>query len=246
MDPWGQIARSSREDIRALQNKKLARFIKTYVYPFSPRYRRTFDENGIKPGSIRTVEDLQAIPFTSKLDLIATDGRTEKFKEYILQPDKETIRKFWPATRLIRLALSSALRGQEYVEDQMAREFRPAFMTFTTGTTNLPTAFLYSNHDVDNLHIYGARMLKLFDIPGSVLIVNMFPCAPPLAFWQVVFGGLASSVLIMSTGGGKVMGTDGNISALMKMKPAVLLGVPSYVYHVLRTARDQGRGLFFF
>ena len=245
MDPWGQIARSSREDIRALQNKKLARFIKTYVYPFSPRYRRTFDENGIKPGSIRTVEDLQAIPFTSKLDLIATDGRTEKFKEYILQPDKETIRKFWPATRLIRLALSSALRGQEYVEDQMAREFRPAFMTFTTGTTNLPTAFLYSNHDVDNLHIYGARMLKLFDIAGSDRIVNMFPYAPHLAFWQVVFGGLASSVLIMSTGGGKVMGTDGNISALMKMKPAVLLGVPSYVYHVLRTARDQGRDLSF-
>src|SRR3989338_6857929 len=118
-------------------------------------------------------------------------------------------------------------------------------MTFTTGTTNLPTAFLYSNHDVDNLHIYGARMLKLFDIAGSDRIVNMFPYAPHLAFWQVVFGGLASRVLVMGTGGGKVMGTDGNISALMKMKPAVLLGVPSYVYHVLRTARDQGRDLSF-
>ena len=82
-------------------------------------------------------------------------------------------------------------------------------------------------------------MLNLFDIEGSDKVVNMFPYAPHLAFWQVVFGGLESSILIMSTGGGKVMGTDGNISALLKMKPSVVLGVPSYVYHVLREAKER-------
>jgi phenylacetate-coenzyme A ligase PaaK-like adenylate-forming protein len=36
------------------------------------------------------------------------------------------------------------------------------------------------------------------------------------------------------------MGTDGNISVLLRMKPSVILGVPSYVYHVLREAKARG------
>lgn len=184
--------------------------------------------------------DLERIPFTSKHDFVASDDRPEKFKEFILQPDMEKIRKYWPATKLARLALASLIRGKEYTQDQLAGEFRPSFMTFTTGTTNQPISYLYSRYDIDNLHTSGARMLNLFDIEGSDRVVNMFPYAPHLAFWQVVFGGLSSSVLIMSTGGGKTLGTDGNISALLKMKPAVLLGVPGYVYHVLREAKERG------
>ena len=228
-----------------MQDKKLAAFINTHLYPFSPHYRKLFDENHINPRSIRTVADLAGIPFTSKHDFAATDANPEKFKDFILQPDKEKIRRFWPASRLLPLAVRSLLRGKAFVEDQLAREFRPSFMTFTTGTTNTPVAFLYSHYDIENLYVSGARMLNLFDIAGSDKIVNMFPYAPHLAFWQVVFGGLSSDVLIMSTGGGKVMGTDGNIKALMKMKPAVVLGVPSFVYHVLREAKERGCALGF-
>jgi len=245
MDPWGKIARSSRADLRAIQNKKLAAFIRQYVYPFSPYYREVFDRGGIKPDSIRTVEDLRAIPLTSKHDFIASDDRPEKFKDFILQPDKEKIRRHWPAGRLLQLAGAAVFRGKEYVEDRLAREFRPSFMTFTTGTTNQPISFVYSGYDIDNLHCSGSRMLRLFDIAGSDRIVNMFPYAPHLAFWQVVFGGLASNALVMSTGGGKVMGTEGNITALLKMKPSVVLGVPSFVYHVLREAKEQGRDMPF-
>ena len=39
------------------------------------------------------------------------------------------------------------------------------------------------------------------------------------------------------------MGTDGNIAAIEKMNPGVILGVPSFVYHVLLTAKQQGRKL---
>ena len=240
MDPWGKIAHLSKDGIRDLQNKKLASFVNTYLYPFSPHYRRLFDQHNIDPKSIKTVDDLNAVPFTSKHDFFAPEDDPEKFRDFILQPTKETIRKYWPALMSARLALASMVRGKEYVQDRLAAEFRPSFMTFTTGTTELPISYLYTGYDMNNLCMSGSRMLHLFDIEGSDRIVNMFPYAPHLAFWQVVFGGLDSNVLIMSTGGGKTLGTGGNIAALLKMKPAVLVGVPCYVYHVLREARDRG------
>jgi len=240
MDPWGKIAYASANDLRAMQNRKLASFVNHYVYPFSPHYQKLFDQHGIDPKSIRSVTDLQKIPLTSKHDFVATDDQPDKFKEFVLTPDKKKIRKHWPITKTVPLMISSLVRGKQHTLDQLAREFRPSFMTFTTGTTNKPISYLYSRYDIENLNISGSRMLNLFDVKGSDHIVNMFPYAPHLAFWQVVFSGLSSCVLIMSTGGGKVMGTDGNIAVLLKMKPSVILGVPSYVYHVLREAKEQG------
>jgi phenylacetate-CoA ligase len=71
--------------------------------------------------------------------------------------------------------------------------------------------------------------------------VNMFPYAPHLAFWQVVFAGLEFGMLVVSSGGGKVMGTDGNISLIEKIKPEAIVGIPTFVYHVIREAHEQGR-----
>ncbi len=240
MNPWSPISHFSYNQIRKLQNKKLYEFITRQVYPFSPYYRKLFDQNRIDPRTIRTIEDLRRVPMTSKLDFLPSPESLEKFKEFVLQPDAEKIRRFWPAPRLLQLALKKILRGEEFLHDQMGKEYRPVFMTFTTGTTHTPVSFLYSMYDINNLYLSGARMLKLFDIKDSERIVNVFPFAPHLAFWQVVFGGLSSGVLALSTGGGKVMTTEGNINAILKMKPAVILGVPSYVYHFFRVAQEKG------
>ena len=70
MDPWGKIARLSREDSRNLQNKKLHIFINNYLYPFSPYYKRLLDQNHINPKNIRNIENLAQIPLTSKRDLL--------------------------------------------------------------------------------------------------------------------------------------------------------------------------------
>lgn len=239
MDPWGTIDRLNRQEIKALQNRKLHYFINRHLYPFSPHYQKLFDSQHIDPKSIRTIEDLKKIPFSSKADFISTEQSPEKFKEFILQPDQAKIRRHWPASKLLVLAVLKVVKGQEYVMDQLRKEYRPVFITFTTGTTSKPISYLYSDHDVKNLYTSGARMLKLFDVEASDNIVNMFPFAPHLAFWQVVFGGLEAGNLVLGTGGGKVMGTEGNISALLKMKPSVIIGVPSYVYHVVRTASEK-------
>ena len=131
------------------------------------------------------------------------------------------------------------------MEDDLAKEYRPVFMTFTTGTTNAPVSFMYSRYDLDNLNVSGARMVDLFDIKGDERIMNLFPFAPHLAFWQTFFGAIEADIFSLSTGGGKVMGTEGNLTALMRIKPSAMLGVPSYIYHLVRFAQEKGHDLSF-
>ncbi len=245
MNPWRNIDRLSKQETADLQNKKLHTLINDYLYPFSPHYQKLFDDHKINPKLIRTAADLKHIPFTSKLDIVSTQEAPARYRDFVMQPDKQKIMKHWPAVKQVPLALTSVFRGSEYTIDQFNQEFRPVFMTFTTGTTNKPVPFLYSNYDIKNLYVSGSRMLYLFDIKNTEHIVNMFPYAPHLAFWQVVYGGMASCALILSTGGGKVMGTEGNITALLNMRPTVILGVPSFVYHLLRVAREKNVKLDF-
>ena len=238
MNPWGGLTKLPKQELINIQNKRLHTFINQFLYPFSPHYRKVFDEQKIDPRQIKTIADLQRIPFTSKLDLI-DDNDSQKFKEFVLQPDKEKIQKFWPLGKKLNILGEQLLQGKEACDFSLLKEFKPVFMTFTTGTTNTPVPFLYTNYDIQNLYTSGARMLHLFDVAKNATLINTFPYAPHLAFWQVVFGGFASCSLALSTGGGKVMGTDGNLAAIEKMKPTVILGVPSYVYHILREAKEK-------
>mgnify|MGYP003392894641 CR=1 FL=1 len=243
MDPWRGIASLTYSQIKDLQNRRLHSFINTHVYPFSPYYHKLFDEKHIDPRHIRTKEDLKRIPYISKSDLIDKDNQ-QKFRDFILQPDKEKISRYWPKSRLLTLAVKFLLQGHS-VQDVLGKEYRPVFMTFTTGTTNSPVPFMYSRYDLDNLNVSGARMVGLFDIKGDDRIMNLFPFAPHLAFWQVFFGAIEADVFSLSTGGGKIMGTGGNLTALLRIKPVAILGVPSYVYHLVRYAQEKGHDLSF-
>ncbi|MFA5060334.1 MAG: AMP-binding protein [Candidatus Omnitrophota bacterium] len=245
IDPWKNLSKLSRVQVRDLQNRLLHSFLNRQVYPFSSFYRNLFDQKRIDPRKIKTVEDLKHIPLTSKRDFLDSGKNADRFRDFILQPDPKTIKKYLPAHKLASMALRSVLQGKQFVKDEVSKEYRPVFITFTTGTTERPLPYVYTKHDINNLSISGSRMVSLFGIQESEHIVNLFPYAPHLAFWQVVFGGLSSGILILSTGGGKVSGTEASIAALLKMKPAVVLGVPSYLYHILRAAKEKGCDLSF-
>jgi len=53
------------EELKALQLERLKRIVR-YAYERVPYYRKTFDEAGITPDSIKSLDDLQRIPFTTK------------------------------------------------------------------------------------------------------------------------------------------------------------------------------------
>ena len=63
-----QFECASRDEMRAVQSKRLAEMAER-CYNNIPFYRRKFDEMGLKPGDIRSIDDLQKLPFTYKQDL---------------------------------------------------------------------------------------------------------------------------------------------------------------------------------
>lgn len=245
LNPWSPIEGMSQSELRSIQNKKLHNFINYHVYPFSPYYKKLFDEHKIDPRKIKTVDDLKHIPFTSKEDFASSKENPNAFREFILQPDQEKIKKAWPMSKLLGLKAQSLFEGKTSVKQKLAYDYRPVFMTFTTGTTSNPTPFVYTKKDFDNMNISGARMMELFNINEDDKVMNIFPFAPHLAFWQVFCGGLTSGHFTFHTGGGRAIGTEGNLAALDRIKPAMLLGVPSYIYHIIRTAHERGMDLSF-
>ncbi|MEM6967506.1 MAG: AMP-binding protein, partial [Bacteroidota bacterium] len=64
--------------------------------------------------------------------------------------------------------------------------------------------------------------------------------APHLGFWQVHYASIGSNAFCVGTGGGKVMGTTGNVAMLEKIQPEVLIGMPTFVYHMLQEAAESG------
>lgn len=66
---WNEkIETASREEIRDIQTKKLIAQVK-YAYEKVPFYKKKFDGIGLSPDDIKTLEDIEKVPFTVKDDL---------------------------------------------------------------------------------------------------------------------------------------------------------------------------------
>src|SRR5262245_10553276 len=220
--------------IRQLQAEKLRHYLRTVVLPFSAHYRDLFRQHGLEADSIRSLADLQRLPFSSKTDLLNTPERPQRVRDFLLIPDPDVLARR-PAT-----ILRALLHGREPVKSGFEAEYRPIFMTSTTGRSTDPIPFLYTQHDLNNLSLTGKRLFEICGADRAMRAVNLFPYAPHLAFWQTHYGGMAFGGFTASTGGGKVMGTEGNLRLIAKIKPDVLIGMPTFVYHVLQQAVEQG------
>ena len=220
--------------IRRLQADKLRHYLRRVVLPFSAHYRDLFRQHGLTADSIRSLEDLQRLPFTSKTDLLNTPDHPQRARDFVLAPDPHVLSRR-PATIL------RALRhGRDEAKRSLEAEFRPIFMTSTTGRSADPIPFLFTQHDLLNLALAGRRLFEVCGARCEMRTLNMFPYAPHLAFWQAHYGGVAFGIFVTSTGGGKVMGTEGNLRLIRKIRPDVLIGMPTFIYHVLLQAAKDG------
>jgi phenylacetate-coenzyme A ligase PaaK-like adenylate-forming protein len=224
----------SEPAIRRLQAGQLRRYLRTVVLPFSAYYRELFRDHGLDAESFRSLEDLRQVPFTSKSDLLASTAHPQRFRDFILTPDPKVLARR-PST-----ILRALVHGREQVKGEFEAEFRPIFMTFTTGRSAEPTPFLYTQRDIARLETAGRRLVQVCAGRPEDRLLNTLPFAPHLAFWLAHYAGTAGGLLTLSSGGGRVMGTDGNLRNLRKLKPDFLIGVPTFVYHLLHQAADEG------
>jgi len=222
-----------RDTARALQGRQLHRFLRDCVLPFSGHYQRLFNEHGLSAADIRTVDDLRKIPFTTKEDLLPTPENPRRGMGFVLIPDAKAL------ARRPGVIARALLRGRARVKDELDREWRPTFMTATTGRSAESVAFLYTQHDLRNLAIDGGRIAEIARVTRDEKMLNMFPFAPHLAFWCMHYAGENRNTFSLSTGGGKCMGTEGNLRAILKLKPQVLVAMPTFIYHVLQQALDE-------
>jgi phenylacetate-coenzyme A ligase PaaK-like adenylate-forming protein len=228
---WQQLPEAV---VRRLQAERLRHYLRTVVVPFSAHYGKVFREHGLNADSFRTLENLQRIPFTTKADLQATTEHPQRFKDFILIPDKKILAQR-PGTMLRAL-----IHGREFVKQSLEAEFRPIFMTATTGRSAEPTPFFYTQRDLDHLSTAARRVVEICNGRREDKMLNTFPFSPHLAFWLAHYAGTASGILTLSSGGGKVLGTEGNIRQLRKFKPDTLIGIPTFIYHLLHQAAEEG------
>lgn len=217
---------------QAWQIRRLREYLKHRVLPFSAHYRRVFAEHGIHPNDIRTMEDWARLPLSSKSDLTVP---REKQREFVLIPDQKQL------TREPRTIFNALFHGRQYAKEKLEAEFRPVLMTSTTGRSSDPVPFLYTKHDLAHLDVAGRRLMEVGRSDRDYRHVNMFPYAPHLGFWQAHHASLGFGTFMVSSGGGKTLGTEGNIALIDRIQPDVLIGMPTFVYHVLRQAVEEKR-----
>lgn len=223
-----------KKELLELQGRKLHHYLRDCVLPFSAHYRKLFADHGLTANDIRSVADLTKVPFTRKEDLLSTPEAPRKALDFVLKPDPAVL------ARRPGVILRSLLHGRAQEKEWLDREWRPIFMTSTTGRSTEPVAFLYSQHDIRNLGIGSGRVADLGRRTREDRMLNMFPFAPHLAFWYMYYAGIQNNIFALATGGGKVMGTDGNLRAIQKVKPTVLAAMPTFIYHVLTQAAEEG------
>src|ERR1041384_190129 len=231
---WSQMPESA---IRRWQATQLRDYLNRVVLPFSPHYRQVFREQGLEADSIRTLEDLARVPFTTKADLVGTPEQPQRFKDFIVVPDQRVLARR-PGT-----IVGALLHGREHVRKEFESEFRPVFMTFTTGRAADPVACVYTQRDLAHLATAGRRMMEVCAARPEDRLVNAFPFAPPLAFWLAHYAGTAYGAFMLSSGGGKALGTEGNLRLIRQFKPNVLIGVPTFIYHLLQQAVEEGKSV---
>ena len=65
---WNKVETCRRSEMQAIQLGRLQKTV-SYVYENNPHYRKKLDELEIQPGSIRTLDDIRRLPFTTKQDI---------------------------------------------------------------------------------------------------------------------------------------------------------------------------------
>ena len=186
-----------RDSTIAWQGRCLHRYLKDFVLPFSLQYQRVFKERGLTANDIQTVADLRKLPFTSKEDLLPTPENPRRTLDFVLKPDPQVL------ARRPSVILRALLHGREHVRGELDREWRPTFMTSTTGRSTEPVPFLYTQHDIAHLALGSGRIVEIGGVKPDERMVNMFPFAPHLAFWYMYYSGIDRNIFALATGGAK-------------------------------------------
>lgn len=149
----------NKEELKALQLKRL-RAVLNRVYNRVPHYRKKFEEAGVKPRNLKTLEDIKAFPFTTKEDL---------FVDYPFGLLAE------PLEKIVRLHTSSGTTGKPKALFFSKRDIwaqaeliaRALVMTGASSKDILQNSMTYGLFTGALVMHYGAELLGMLVIPAG-------------------------------------------------------------------------------
>ncbi len=244
----------SREEQQKYVEDKLCRYVRDYIYPFHPYYRKLMKEKGIDPDSIRTLDDFRrAIPITEKADTLVDQ------KAFVLQPKTEdTAYDVEPLplstqigytlktlrTRYMRDICGKPRSFKEKVKQTATYEWLPILFTFSGGSTGIPSSAVYTMRDVEVGLAGGMGLVYTTGVEPGVRVLNIAPALPHIAFCCNValqFLGDRRTPLAgyVHTGGGKAIPTERQVIMASLLGFDTINGIPSYVLYWLKTACEM-------
>lgn len=237
------------EETRAMQDEALWKFVTEQVYPFHPYYRRIFDESGIDPAGIRTVDDLQKLPFTYKEDIAPSTEDPDNARLFVLEPGFDRVKLLAHKGWAPQMSSVQDAGRRHASEQEFRREYQPVMPMFTTGRTAEPTPFFFTGHDMDRMREAGRRLASIVasrapaDYDSRVVAVNNFPGPAHLAYWVALTGAEGAAITTVSTGGTSTMGHERTLNIIERARPLLFMGLPGYTYDLLKMAAAEGRDL---
>ncbi|MBU4490575.1 MAG: hypothetical protein KKE79_08070 [Actinobacteria bacterium] len=241
------------EEQREYSLAKMFKFIKDYVYPYHPYYRKMFKENNIDPDKLNSYDDFRKIPITEKKDTM------EDQRAFILQPKtedstydieeigkKKKLQYTWKTltTRYLRDLYGKPRSFEDRVRQTAAGEWLPIHFHASGGTTGDPGLSFYTNYDLKSVVPYIAGMMYLFGWEPTMRALNMYPALPHLAFFQVIFAEFTvdNGGAIFHTCGGKAIPTERQVQIAGGMPFDMYIAIPSYMTYWLKTAIEMIEG----
>jgi phenylacetate-coenzyme A ligase PaaK-like adenylate-forming protein len=198
-----------------------------------------FNEHGITPDDICSVDDLTKLPLTSKHDLLATKDDPNRSWDFVLLPPE--LREHLEVPSHERAKRFHALTEEKRNElDHLFWEYFPAHANHTTGRSAPPTAVWFTRRDLYDHAEKIRRCLAITknDPLGKMLVLWPFTAISHQAFWCMPIFGLAVGAQIIHSGGGKAAGTDMLLQLVTIHRPQMLCIMPGYAFHFIRRARE--------
>ena len=154
-----QIETASGEELREIQSRRLIRAVKS-CYENVPFYKKKFDEMGLSPEDIKSIDDISKLPLTEKQDL------RDNYPFGLFAVGKE---------KIVRVHASSGTTGKQTVVGYTKKDID----TWSNGTARALVAVGATNEDY--IHIsygyglftgglglhYGAEKIGAAAIPVS-------------------------------------------------------------------------------
>ena len=227
--PWDRL--SPRDQVR-LQESLLRSLVRDYLYPFSPFYRRLFDEQGIKPKSIRRLQDLEALPIVQRTDFEPTAADAWRPFRAMLRPDEESLSRWAHRDVLRRVARERLFHGDLAAERLLAEEFKPVHLH----VPEVGPVVGYTMRDLSGLSQAGARSLAVLGAGRTDVLVSALPYGPNLPFWHTHYAAQGSGMAAMHLGAGETVRPAQTAYWMAQTGTTVLVANPAYAEGLLRGA----------